>query len=203
MNRKTKFIELFKKVEKKYGANKKRLAGEGWKKDWELLFAVMLSAQSKDEITILVAENFFKEFNSLEKIANAKKEQILKSIKKINYNKTKAENIKKTAKILLEKYKGKVPNSLQELMNLPGVGIKTANLVLSELFKKDAICVDTHVHRLMNIFNIVNTKTPEKTEQELKKIVPKKYWSKINRLFVLWGQDAKGKDSLKLLQKLK
>ena len=85
---------------------------------------------------------------------------------------------------------------------MPGVGRKTANLIIVEIHNKDGLCVDTHVHRLSNVLNLVKTKTPHETEFALKEIAPKKYWSKINRIFVLWGKDAPGRDKSKLLKKL-
>ncbi|MCC7574171.1 endonuclease III [Candidatus Woesearchaeota archaeon] len=197
------FLEIWKQANKKYGKNKKRLAGEGWKKDWQLLITTMLSAQSRDEITIPVAEALFKKYKTLNEIANATKEELKEDIKKINYNETKAKHIKQTTQILLEKHKGKVPRTKEELIKMPGIGIKTANLVLAELYDEQEICVDTHVHRIANVFELVKTKTPEQTEKELKKIVPKKYRNKINRIFVLWGQEVKGKNPEKFLEKLK
>ena len=106
------------------------------------------------------------------------------------------------AKYLVDNYGGKVPDDIDELVELPGVGRKTANLVLSEVHSKDGICVDTHVHRISNVLGFVKTKTPIQTEMELRKIVPKKYWSRINRLFVLWGKDVRGRDKKKFLEKL-
>jgi endonuclease III len=196
------FIRIWKLAHKKYALNNKRLAGEGWQKDWQLLITTMLSAQSRDEITIPVAEALFKKYKTLKKIANAPEDEIKEKIKKINYNVTKARHIKKTANILLKEHKGKVPRTIPELIKLPGVGIKTANLVATQLYGIDAICVDTHVHRIANVFEFVKTKTPKQTEKELQIIIPKKYWSKINRIFVLWGQDVKGKNPEKFMEKL-
>ena len=100
---------------------------------------------------------------------------------------------------LVKKHNSKVPNTLDDLMELNGVGIKTANLVLGECFKIPAICVDTHVHRICNIFGFVNTKTPEKTLEKLEKLVPKKYWLDINKYLVRIGQEVKGFDKKKFV----
>ena len=94
-------------------------------------------------------------------------------------------------------------NAVNEFASLPGVGRKTANLVLNEVHKKDAICVDTHVHRTMNVLKIIKTKTPHQTELALKKIAPKATWSKINRYFVLLGKEVPGKNKEKFIKKLK
>jgi len=91
---------------------------------------------------------------------------------------------------------------MEELLAFRGVGRKTANLVLTTIHNKDSICVDTHVHRISNVLGLVKTKTPEQTEYALKKIVPKKYWSRINRLFVLWGKSVSGRDRERLLRGL-
>ena len=88
------------------------------------------------------------------------------------------------------------------MIRIPGVGRKTANIVLVEVHGKHAIPVDTHVHRISNVFGFVKTKTPEQTERELMNIVPKKYWLKVNRIFVLWGKDVPGRDKNKLLRRI-
>ncbi len=202
MNKGIYFLNIFKKAEKTYEKNTKRLAGEGWAEHWQTLIATIMSAQSRDETTIPVAEKLFAEYNKLEILSNAEYKKILKIFKSLNYNKTKAKNVISAAKFLIKHYNGKVPDSMEELIKIPGVGRKTANLVLSECHSKDSITVDTHVHRISNVLNIVKTKTPEKTELELQKIVPKRYWSRINRIFVLWGKDAPGKNKKRLLEKI-
>jgi len=201
-DKKKEFLEIFEKAERKYGKSAKRLAAEGWDADWKVLLVTICSAQNRDEVTIPVMEKFFEKFNTLEKIAGAHVEAIKQGIQSINYNENKAKYLKETARILLEKYNGRVPDKIEELVELPGVGRKTANLVLSVIHKRDTITVDTHVHRLSNVLGLVNTNTREKTEKELEKIAPKKYWSKINRIFILWGKDVPGRDKEKLMKKL-
>jgi len=202
MNKKQEFMNIFRKAEKKYGKSLKRLAGEKWSKPWKTLFVTILSAQSRDETTIQIAENFFKKFPTLKPIAKAPIPKIKTALKSINYYKTKSKHIKLSAKILLRDFKGKLPDTIEELTKLPGVGRKTANLVLTEVYKKPGITVDTHVHRISNVLGIVKTKTPHQTELALQKLAPKKYWYRINRLFVLWGKDVSGRDKKKLLAKL-
>jgi endonuclease III len=203
MDKKKYFLEIFEKAEKKYGSNAKRLAADGWEKDYETLIATMLSAQTRDETTIPVAEGLFKKYSSLEKLSKAKYNDVLNTISRVNFKYNKARYVIGTAKYLVENHNGKVPDDIEELIKLPGVGRKTANLVLSEVHSKDGICVDTHVHRISNVLGFVKTKTPTQTETELMKIAPKKYWSRINRLFVLWGKDVRGRDKKKFLEKLK
>jgi endonuclease III len=200
--RKELFLKVFAAAKRTYGKSTKRLAGEGWKKDWHLLFATMLSAQTKDETTIPAAEDLFRKYPSLEALGRESEGEILEAIRKVNYNRTKAKNIRAAANFLVTEYSGKVPGGIESLIRIPGVGRKTANLVLGELHNADAICVDTHVHRISNVLGLVSTKTPEQTEKELEKIAPRKYWNQINRLFVLWGKETPGRDREKLLRKI-
>ncbi len=203
MNKKTKnFVEIFSKAERKFGKDNKRLAGEGWNSDWKTLIATIMSAQSRDETTIPIAENLFKKYHSIEKLSKAKFNDVLHILKSLNYNRTKTKNIIQTAKILVSDYNSKVPDEIDELVKLPGVGRKTANLILSEIHKKDSICVDTHVHRISNVLRIVKTKNPFETEKALERIAPKTYWSRINRIFVLWGKSVQGRDKKKILSVL-
>ena len=203
MNPKTKlFISIFKKAEKKYSNSKKRLAGEAWKQDWQTLIATIYSAQSRDETTIPAMENAFRSLPTLQSWSKARLSKIKKLTGKINYYKTKSKNAKATAQILLKKFRGETPDTIQQLITLPGVGRKTANLIITEIHKKPGITVDTHVHRISNVLGLVKTKTPYETELALQKLAPKKYWPKINRIFVLWGKDVPGRDKDRLLKKL-
>lgn len=203
LRRRREFLKVWRLAQEKYSRSNKRLAGEGWLHDWQLLVTTMMSAQNRDEVTIPVAEALFRKYKSLNQLSKASVSELKNDIRSINYNATKAKHIIETANILLNDFGGKVPSTKDDLVKLPGVGIKTANLVLAELYALDAICVDTHVHRIANVFGFVNTKTPEQTEKELMLVAPRKYWNKINRIFVLWGQDVRGYDKLKFLEKLK
>lgn len=202
MGKKEEFLKIFNAAEKHYGVFDKRLAGEGWEHDWQTLFATILSAQSRDETTIPIAEGLFSKYPTLQSIVKAGENNVFKEIKSINYNRTKSKHIVAAAKYLLEHHKGKVPDTMEELVEIPGVGRKTANLVLTEVHGKDGITVDTHVHRISNVFGFVNTKNPTQTEFELMKLVPKKYWYRVNRLFVLWGKEVPGKDKKRFLEKI-
>ncbi len=155
-----------------------------------VLVSVILSARTKDETTEVVCKKLFKRVKKpqdLKRIGQTKLETILKPI---GFYRQKANYLKKTAKILLEKYDGKVPDTFEELIKLPGVGRKTANLVLSLSFGKNTICVDTHVHRISNRLGLVKTKSPVETEMELMKVLPEKWWSRVNTIFVLYGKSV-------------
>ena len=123
---------------------KLRLAAQGWKKPWQILISTMLSARTRDTKTISVSNILYKKYRSLKKLANANPSNIKKIIKPINYYKTKTKNVLGCAKILIKEYKGNIPKDFNELIKLPGVGRKTANIFLSQM-GKNTIGVDTHV----------------------------------------------------------
>jgi endonuclease III len=202
MNKTNNFLKIFKKAEKKYAKSKKRLAAEGWKTNWQILISTIMSAQSRDETTIKIAEDLFQKYKTLKALSNANNKEVLKIFKGLNYNKTKSKNVIAAAKFIIKEFNSKIPSNIEDLIKIPGVGRKTANLIITEVHNKDGICVDTHVHRISNVLDFVKTKTPNQTEFELMKLAPKKYWSKINRIFVLWGKDCPGRDKNKILGKL-
>jgi len=156
---------------------------------FKILVAVLLSSRTKDEITAQAVDRLFKRIKTPEDLLKLKKEEIAKLIYPVGFYNIKAEKLKKLAKVLVEKYKGRVPDNMEELLKLPGVGRKTANLVLIRAFKKDGICVDTHVHRIVNRIGFLNTKRPEETERELRKLLPRRWWKKINFILVKYGQN--------------
>jgi endonuclease-3 len=196
------FLSVFNKAKAKYGLDERRLAAEDWKEHWQTLIATIMSAQSRDTTTIPIAEALFKKYPTLANLSRARYNDVLHIFKRLNYNKTKAKHVIAAAKFIISKFKGKLPEDMEQLIKIPGVGRKTANIVILEVHRKPAIAVDTHVHRLSNVLGLVKTKTPEQTERELKKIVPKKYWAGVNYIFVRWGQDVPGRDKEKLLASL-
>ena len=155
---------------------------------WKVLLATVLSQRTKDEITEIVSKRLFEKYSDLESLSNADPVDLENLLKPIGFYREKAKRIKEIARLLLEKYDGKVPSERDLLIQLPGVGQKTANIVLSVCFDKKYIAVDTHVHRISNRLGWVNTKRPEDTEKELMKILDKKYWNMINYLFVEFGK---------------
>ena len=151
----------------------------------------MLSSRTYDEVTLESSKRLFKKAPDINKLKNLKTKELKKLIYPVGFYKTKARQLKLLSNIILKKFNGEIPNTRIELMSLPGVGRKTANLVLSRAFGKPAIAVDTHVHRFTNLLGWVKTATPEQTEKEIAKILPKKYWSETNRLFVSIGRKFK------------
>ncbi|HIH33365.1 MAG TPA: endonuclease III [Candidatus Diapherotrites archaeon] len=155
---------------------------------FKTLISTVLSARTKDSTTFPASVRLFKKFPNAKKLSKASVREVQKLIFPVGFYKTKAKRIIRISKILLQKFHGKVPKTLPELISLPGVGRKTANIVLAFSFRIPAIAVDTHVHRISNRLGIVEEKTPEKTEQALMKVLPKKYWLEINELMVKFGQ---------------
>lgn len=155
---------------------------------FKVLITTILSQRSKDENTKIAADNLFSVYESVEDVAKAKPEDLYHLIKQAGLYKEKAERIIKVSQILIEKYGGKVPDSLEELVELPGVGRKTANIVLYVSFNKQALAVDTHVHRISNRLGWVRTKKPEETEEELKKILVPHLWGPVNGSMVEFGK---------------
>ena len=154
-----------------------------------ILIGTILSARTRDENTSVVVKKLFDKYETAHSLARAKVYDVEKIIKSTGFYHVKARRIIEVASIIDKKYDGRVPDSLEELLELPGVGRKTANCVLVYAFEKPAIPVDTHVHRISNRIGLVNTKTPEETEVELMKKIPKKYWLEINDTFVMYGQN--------------
>ncbi len=157
-------------------------------KDYELLIAVMLSAQTTDKGVNKVTEILFKKYDTLEKLSQAKIEDIKEIIKPIgNYNK-KSENVLAIANSLVKDFAGNVPKSHIELESMKGVGRKTANVVLGELFDIPSLAVDTHVMRVANRLNLVKSKDPIVIEEKLKTLFPKEHWNKLHKQLVLFGR---------------
>lgn len=152
-----------------------------------LIFTV-LSARNRDSQTYKAATALFSKFPTMKEIAAAKISDIEKTIRFIGLFRQKAKRVKQISQQLLQKYDGKVPDSMDKLLELPGVGRKTASCVLIYAFNKPAIAVDTHVHRISNRIGLVKTKTPEQTEKALMQLLPKDKWLDINELLVKHGQ---------------
>jgi endonuclease-3 len=156
---------------------------------YKILIGTILSARTRDETTTNVIKMLFSKFKNPEELARANLNEIKELIQKIGFYNIKAARIKEVSKILVEKYDSKVPPNLEDLLSFPGVGRKTANCVLVYGFKKPAIPVDVHVHRISNRIGIVKTKKPEETEIVLQKSVDRKHWIAVNETFVVFGQN--------------
>jgi len=154
-----------------------------------VLISCILSLRTKDDITVDASMRLLSRYDTPEKILKASVEEIEKLIYPVGFYKTKARRIKEISRILLEKYDGRVPESFDELIRIKGIGRKTANIVMMYGFNKDDyLAIDTHCHRIPNRLGWISTKTPEETEKELKRKLPKKYWRDFNHLFVRFGQ---------------
>src|SRR6266702_8723841 len=155
---------------------------------FRVLIATVLSHRTKDPVTAQASTRLFAKYPGPKQLAKSDTRTVSRLIRPVGFYKTKAKKIKRIAKIILEKYGGKVPDDMDKLLELPSVGRKTANCVLVYGFKQPAIPGDTHVHRIFNRIGAVKTKTPEETELELTRIVDKKDWLPLNEIFVKFGQ---------------
>ena len=154
-----------------------------------MLISTILSQRTRDQNTHVASENLFAVYDTPEKLANADPDEVERLIKPAGFYIQKTKKIMETARILVEKHDSQVPEDIDELLDLPGVGRKTANCVLVYGFERPAIAVDTHVHRISNLMGLVRSQVPDETEIALEKILPKEYWIDINRLLVRHGQE--------------
>jgi len=181
-------IDILKREYKNWNAPVVALLADRTKDPYKVLISTIISLRTKDEITAEVSKRLFRRADTPEEMLKLSEEKIAELIYPAGFYRNKAKIIKDISKTIIEKYGGKVPDNLEELLKLKGVGRKTANLVLSKGYGISAICVDTHVHRIVNRLGFVKTKTPEETEEELMKKLPKKYWTEINEILVAFGQ---------------
>jgi endonuclease-3 len=156
---------------------------------FKILISTILSARTRDENTRQATNALFSKLKTPDMISNADLSDLEELIQKAGFYRVKAQRLKEVSTIIVKKFNGHVPDNYEDLINLPGVGPKTANCVLVYAFKIAAIPVDTHVHRISNRLQWVKTTKPEQTEEELKLKVPKDQWIRINRLFVRFGQE--------------
>jgi endonuclease-3 len=184
-------IAALKKWRKKLGEADPSVTtvAERYRKDpWAVLVSTILSLRTKDEVTLKASQTLLAQAPNPAAVLELSENQIARLAYPAGFYKTKAANIRKIASIILEKNGGMVPSDLDALLELPGVGRKTANLVVVEAFGKYGICVDIHVHRISNRTGWLSSKTPEETEMILRKILPRKFWKTINPILVLYGQ---------------
>ena len=183
-----KVVEILRKEKKKWNVPIVTLMSQTENNPFKILIATILSLRTKDEVTAKASERLFRVADTPEKLMELSEGEIEKLIYPVGFYRRKAKTIREVARIIVEKYGGEVPSDIDELLKLPGVGRKTANLVVTLGYGKPGICVDTHVHRIMNRFGYVKTKTPEETEMALREKLPKEYWIEINDLLVSLGQ---------------
>ncbi len=168
-----------------------KIADESQDDPFEVLISTMLSAQTRDPVTAAASARLFSEARTPRAMAKLPTAQIQKLIYPVSFYRHKAKHVRETCRILVEKYRGRVPGTMEQLLTLPGVGRKTANLVLILSFKSvKNICVDTHVHRISNRLGWVKTTTPAETEQALYNVTHRRWWPYINLYLVTWGQNV-------------
>lgn len=165
---------------------------ESQKKDpFQILISALLSARTQDATTLAASTRLFAKAPTAQALAALRVSQIEKLIYPVSFYRNKAVFVRDTARMLLETFGGRVPKTLEELVTLPGVGRKTANLLLILAYKsEDSICVDIHVHRIANRLGWVKTRTPEETEQALYTVLDRQWWPVVNLYLVTWGQNV-------------
>ena len=168
-----------------------KIAENSQEDPFEVLIATMLSAQTRDAVTAAASKRLFRVARTPKTMAKLTEKQIIKLIYPVSFYRNKAAHVKETCRILVERFNGRVPSTMEELLSLPGVGRKTANLVLILSFRSlKNLCVDTHVHRISNRLGWVKTRTPDETEQALYKGTRERWWPYINLYLVTWGQNV-------------
>lgn len=156
---------------------------------FRVLVSCLISLRTKDQVTAEASARLFRLGRTARTLARLDAQVIARAIYPAGFYRTKARTIKEICRSLLERHGGKVPDDLETLLTLKGVGRKTANLVVTVAFGKPGICVDTHVHRISNRLGMVRTPTPEATEQALRRLLPRRYWISYNDLLVTFGQN--------------
>jgi len=187
MTNKEKLSEILKRLKKEYPHPRIALRFSG---PFQLLAATILSAQATDVLVNKVTEPLFKKYRTVKDYANAPIEALQKDISSINFYKTKARNIQASANMIIEKFRSKVPKTMGELVSLPGVARKTANIVLTNAYGiNEGIAVDTHVKRLAYRLGLTKNEDPVKIEQDLMALTPKEEWGNISHLLIFHGRN--------------
>ncbi|HLC46148.1 MAG TPA: endonuclease III [Candidatus Nanoarchaeia archaeon] len=159
------------------------------KDPFKVLISAILSTRTKDETTVRACERLFTKVRKIDDLERISVKDLEKLIFPVGFFKNKAKFLKRLPSVLQEHFNGRIPHTVEELVILPGVGRKVANLVVAVAFQKPAVCVDVHVHRIMNRLGYVKTKNPYDTEMALRKKLPMEYWEKINSMLVAFGQN--------------
>ncbi len=172
-----------------YGVPVLERFNEMTKDPYWVLISCILSLRAKDETTEIVAHQLYKTAPTPEKVLKIPLKKMEKLVYKSGFYHVKARNVLSITKDIIERFKGRVPDTIEELLSIKGVGRKTANLVVTVAYNKPGICVDTHVHRVSNRWGYVSAKTPDLTEMRLREKLPKRYWIKYNMWLVLFGRN--------------
>ena len=183
-----KFIELLRELYSQSKAPVISLVAAHGSSPFEILAATILSLRTKDEVTAAASRRLLQRASTPEAMLRLDQKELERLIYPVGFYQTKAGRLLEISRILLERHQGQVPDSLEALLELPGVGRKTANLVLIEGFHKPGMCVDTHVHRISNRIGFVATRDPEATEFALRRKLERRYWMEFNKLLVAFGQ---------------
>jgi len=183
-----KIYNILKKESKNFKVPVIDLIQMQYKDPFKVLVGTILSARTKDEVTMNASKRLFKLVKKVNDLDKLSQNQIEKLIYPVGFYKTKAKHLKELPGVLQAKFNGVIPDTVEELIELPGVGRKTANLVVAVGFQKPAMCIDTHCHRIPQRIGWFISKSPYDTEMIMRKIIPIKYWEKINSLFVAFGQ---------------
>jgi len=186
----TKIIQILRHAVVRLPTPSVTLVGKKWKSPFLVLISCILSLRTKDATTLNASIRLFKLAATPQRMVTLQNKTIERAIYPVGFYRTKARNIKSISRDIIEKFNGKVPDTIDELLTLRGVGRKTANLVMTEGYGKLGICVDTHVHRISNRLGYVKTKNPEETEYALRAKLLKKFWITYNQLLVTWGQNV-------------
>ena len=186
MDKKKRIMEIIKRLEREYGKPGTALK---FNNPFELLVAVVLSAQCTDDRVNKITPTLFKRFPGPKEMAEAGLEEVEELVRSCSFYRNKAKNIHAAARLIVEKFGGQVPDNMEDLIKLPGVARKTANVVLYNAFgKNEGIAVDTHVKRLVKRLGICDEKNPVKIEKELMEIVPRDYWGPVTYLLIEHGR---------------
>ena len=179
--------ELLTKLDEIYTQTKCAL---NYNEPWQLLFAVILSAQCTDVRVNIITEKLFKKYPKIEDFCNITQEELENEIKSAGFYRNKAKSIKGSAEIITKQFNGQLPNTMEDLLKLPGVARKTANVTIGECFgRAEGIAVDTHVKRLAGRIGLSKEKTPEAIEKDLMKIIPQNKWIDISHMLITHGRN--------------
>lgn len=180
-----------------------RLAAEGWESEWQTLLAIIMSARTRDETTLIVGEKLFEKYKTVSSLAGAKESEVAKIIRPINFYKNKTKNIIACTRELVKRFRGVPPQDINELVTLPGVGRKTANVFLVE-YGASAIGVDTHVSYISQKLGWTMHQNPAKIEKDLEALFPQKWWRIVNQTCVRFGKShTSRREKDELLEEIK
>lgn len=182
-------LSILKEFTKKFHSTALSKVVENNLDPFKVLISCLLSLRTKDYITINAYNRLFAIADTPERMAKLPLEDIEKNIYPVGFYRKKSQIIRNISQIIVKEYSGQVPSNLDELLKLPGVGRKTANIVVTMAYKKPGIAVDTHVHRIVNRWGYVSTKNPIETEKELRKKLPQELWIELNDILVIFGQN--------------